>query len=58
MVDGDGSGEYFQFFELVVAIVFDIVLIDLSEELCVLFDFGDFFLNGFFPIDFLDLFGF
>ena len=58
MVDGQSSCEYLQFFELVIPVVLSIFDVDLSEEGGIFLYFGDFFLDSFLPIDFLDLFGF
>ena len=56
LIDGDGSGEYFQFPELIVSVVFNIFSIGGFEEGNLLFKSSPFLKESFFPVDLLNLF--
>jgi hypothetical protein len=57
VIYGECSGKYFKFLELIVAILCGIFCVDFFEVVGVLFDFGDFFKDSCFAVDFFELFG-
>ena len=58
MVDGNGSGEYFKFFELIVSVMSCIFSVDFFEESGIFFNSGSLLNECFSTIDFFDLFWF
>ena len=58
VVDGDGSGEYFKFFELIVSVMDCIFSIDFFEESGIFFNSSPLLDKCLFSMDFFNLFGF
>jgi len=58
VIDRDGSGKNFKFFELVVAIVYNIFCVDLLEESGVFLNLGSLFEQCVLAVDLFYLFGF
>jgi len=58
VIERDGSGEYFKFFELIVSVVGDIFCVYLLKESGIFFNASSFFDECFFSVDLFDLFWF